>query len=173
MAMARAGRGPDLSELQHQMAQIRHEMHEEVRGAVRGAQSLTDWRSMVANHPWTAVGLATAAGFLLVPSRRMRRADRPRLEAVAESREAQAAHPTRAAPVAGPSVLRSAFDLVTPVFVRAAQNFALNQVEQWLASNATRFHEKEDAADRRGERGQASPADQNPVVPTIPFRDRR
>jgi hypothetical protein len=171
MAMARAGRGPDLSELQHQMAQIRHEMHEDVREAVRGAQSLTDWRSMVANHPWTALGLATALGFLLVPARRTRRADRVRLEEFAESREAQATYPPRASPVAGPSVLRSALRLVTPVLVRAAQNYALNQVEQWLASNLTRFNE--DAADRRGERVQAAPAGQNLVVPTIPFRDPR
>jgi hypothetical protein len=170
MAMVKAGRGPDLSELQHQMAQIRHEMHEEVREAVRGAQSLTDWRSMVAHHPWTALSIAAAAGFLLVPARRTRRADQPRLEPVAESREVRPAYPTRAAPVAGPGLLRSAFDLVTPVLVRAAQNYVLNQVEQWLAASTTRF--MADAADRRGERGQASPADQNLVVPTIPFRDR-
>ena len=35
-----AGNSADLSDIQRQMAQIRHEMHEEVRGAVRSAQSL-------------------------------------------------------------------------------------------------------------------------------------
>ena len=35
----------DISEIQRQMAQIRHDMHHEVQCAVRSAQSLTDWRS--------------------------------------------------------------------------------------------------------------------------------
>ena len=65
MATSRAGRGADLNDLQRQMAQVRHEMHEDVKGAVRGAQSLTDWRRIVASHPWAALGAAAAVGFLV------------------------------------------------------------------------------------------------------------
>ena len=72
MAMARADSPAELSDIQRRMAQIRHDMHEEVQGAVRGAQSLTDWRSMVASHPWAALGAAAAVGYLAVPHRRSR-----------------------------------------------------------------------------------------------------
>ena len=42
----------EINEIQRRMAQIRRELHEEVREAVKGAQSLTDWRSQVRHHPW-------------------------------------------------------------------------------------------------------------------------
>ncbi len=171
MATSRAGGGTDLSELQRQMAQIRHEMHEEVRGAVRGAQSLTDWRRIVANHPWAALGIAAAAGFLVVPSRRARRMDQS-LPTTALAQATQSPAPYRGvpSPVAGLGVLRTALGLLTPVIARAAQNYALNQIEHWLAENAFRFKEMAEA--RAAETVQAPRADQSRVAPTIPFRDR-
>ena len=60
----------EINEIQRRMAQIRHELHEEVREAVKGAQSLTDWRSQVRNHPWLALGAAAVMGYMIVPRRR-------------------------------------------------------------------------------------------------------
>ena len=171
MPTSKAGGGTDLSELQRQMAQIRHEMHEEVRGAVRGAQSLTDWRRIVANHPWAALGIAAATGFLVVPRRRVSRTEQP-LPTAALTQASQGPAPNRSTPSpAGPGVWRTALGILTPVLARAAQNYALNQIEQWLAANALRFNEH--AAARPVEPMQAPRAGQSLVVPTIPFRDRR
>src|SRR5579875_3878803 len=70
VAMATAKSSPaDIGEIQRRMAQIRRELHEDVREAVKGAQSLTDWRSQVRNHPWLALGAATLVGYLIVPKR--------------------------------------------------------------------------------------------------------
>ena len=45
-------------------------------------------------------------------------------------------------PVVGAGFLRTAFGLLTPVITRAAQNYVLYQIEQWLAANAFRFEQK-------------------------------
>ncbi len=171
MATSRAGGGADLGELQRQMAQIRHEMHEDVKGAVRGAQSLTDWRRIVSNHPWAALGIAATAGFLIVPSRRVRRTEEPMpTAALAQATGAQAPDRGLPPPHAGPGVLRFAFGLLTPVLARAAQNYALNQLENWLAANAFRF--KEGLEPQPVESVQPMRAGQSRVAPTIPFRHR-
>ena len=59
----------DINEIQRRMAQIRRDLHEDVREVVKGAQSLTDWRSQVRSHPWLALGAAAALGYFVVPKR--------------------------------------------------------------------------------------------------------
>jgi hypothetical protein len=127
----------DISEIQRRMAQIRHEMHQEVQGAVKGAQSLTDWQSMVKSHPWLAISIASAVGYLIVPRRRS---------------EGQTfvtvAHPSPApimAPIAPElgnktksskwSILGTAFSLLAPIAARVAQNYALGHLETFLAQH--------------------------------------
>jgi len=125
----------DISDIQRRMAQIRHEMHHEVQSAVKGAQSLADWQSMVKSHPWLAISIASAVGYLIVPRRR---SDHPTIVNVA--------HPS-AAPfmaAAAPelenklksskwSIVGTALSLLAPVAVRVAQNYALGHLEAWLA----------------------------------------
>ena len=155
MAMPKAANAAQISEIQRQMGQIRHEMHQEVRGAVRGAQSLTDWRSMVANHPWAAIGVAAVTGYLVVPHRRSQSdsGDAKLAAALAiASRNAAAAQPA-APPAIRSSIFRSAFSLLTPVLIRAGQNYVLGQLEQWLAMNA--FRSQENVQNRRDEPGPA------------------
>lgn len=173
MAMPKAGNGTELNELQRQMGQIRHDMHQEVQGAVRGAQSLTNWRSMVANHPWAALGIAAAAGYLAVPNRRSRSdpRDAQLAAALAAASRTSSSEQPAGPPPARSSVLRSAFSLLTPVLIRAAQNYALSQLEQWLALNA--FRSEENLQNRRGEPGEPTRGDREPEGPTIRFRDRR
>jgi hypothetical protein len=124
----------EIAEIQSRMAQVRHDMHQEVQSAVKGAQLLTDWRSMVRNYPWLSLSVAALGGFAIVPRRRHTHpgsitslTDRPELVA-----------PTAAAPVqtkrrAGWSLVGTALSLLTPVAVRAAQNYALNHLENWLS----------------------------------------
>ncbi len=120
----------EINEIQRRMAQIRHELHEEVREAVKGAQSLTDWRSQVKSHPWAALGAAAVLGYLIVPKRNS--AATPAIVAVA---------PTAAVPaIAEPpkkkkwGLIGSAIGLMAPIAVRAAQNYAIQYLEQWIAS---------------------------------------
>jgi hypothetical protein len=124
----------EIIEIQRRMAQVRHELHEEVREAVKGAQSLTDWRSQVRNHPWLALGAAAALGYLIVPRRRQEAA--PAIVAVAPA----AAAPAMVQPSAGApekkrwGLIGSAVSLLAPIAVRAAQNYAIQYLEQWIAA---------------------------------------
>lgn len=123
----------EIIEIQRRMAQVRHELHEEVREAVKGAQSLTDWRSQVRNHPWLALGAAVALGYLLVPKRRHEPG--PTIVAVGPQPAALA---TSAAKEESKKKKRwgligSAVGMLAPVAVRAAQNYAIQYLEQWLS----------------------------------------
>ncbi len=120
----------DINEIQRRMAQIRRELHEDVRGAVQGAQELTDWRSQVRKHPWLALGTAAVLGYLIVPKRHAS----PTIVALTPSQ------PTPP-PVIEPAprkkrwgLIGSAVGLIAPIAVRAAQNYAIQYLEQWIAS---------------------------------------
>jgi hypothetical protein len=123
----------EISELQRQMAQIRQELHLDVQGAVRSAQSLTDWRSFIAAHPWLSLGIAATTGFLLVPRRR----ETERIVTVAAPLSPAS---TGATPPSGRarshwSAFQTAYDLIAPVAFRAAQSYALAHLERWLAAH--------------------------------------
>jgi hypothetical protein len=124
----------EITEIQRRMAQVRHELHEEVREAVKGAQSLTDWRSHVRNHPWLATGAAATLGYLIVPRRRHEPV--PTIVTMTPpTASAAAALPAAAEPKKKRwGVVGSAFALLAPIAVRAAQNYAIQYLEQWIAA---------------------------------------
>jgi hypothetical protein len=123
----------EITEIQRRMAQIRRELHEDVRGAVEGAQSLTDWRSQVRNHPWVALGAAATLGFLIVPRRRQEPV--PAIVAVAPAAAAPATPTSPAEPRKKRwGIIGSALGLLAPIAVRAVQNYAIQYLEQWIAS---------------------------------------
>jgi len=134
MAMVKSSSAAEISDIQRRMAQVRHDLHQEVRGAVKDAQSLTDWRSQVRNHPWLVLGAAAAAGYLIVPKRR---SESPTIVAV--SSPPPVTLETASVPPAGSprgsrwGMIGTAIGLLAPVAVRAAQNYAAYHLEQWLA----------------------------------------
>jgi hypothetical protein len=149
MATSKPTRSTEIEDIQRRMAQIRHDMHEEVLEAVKGAQSLTDWRSQVRNHPWLTLGVATAVGYLIVPGRRSQaptivavNATRPELAALAEPQK-----PSANTGVTSWSVMGTAFSLLAPIVVRAAQNYAMQYIEGLLAQHD--FPPKEAGRDDR------------------------
>ena len=127
----------DISEIQRQMAQIRHDMHQDVQGAVKGAQSLADWRSLVKSHPWMSISIASVVGYLIVPSRRstsptFMTVGTPSPELLAGAAAADQSRPRKQI---GWSILGTAFSLLAPVAARVAQNYALGHLEQWLSQH--------------------------------------
>ena len=171
MSITQADDSTEIHELQRRMARIRREMHEDVRDAVRGAQSLADWRSILGNHPWTALSIAFAVGFLAAPGRRRASRARSALSppTLAEANTGVAAVRRAPPPPPRPGVLGPAFSLLTPVLIRAAQNYALNHLEQWLAAHP--FPIKEGDRAREPEPREA-PSD-SAGAPTVRFPDRR
>jgi hypothetical protein len=124
----------EITDIQRRMAEIRHELHQDVQEAVKGAQALADWRSPVRSHPWLALGAAAAVGFLVVPKRRP--APAPPIVAVAPAAlSAEAIQPLPAESRRKRwGVFGAAFGLLAPIAVRAAQNYAIQYLEQWIAN---------------------------------------
>jgi len=60
---------PSADALQKQMAQIRSELHADVRGIVDNARVMSDWKYYVRRYPWACVAGAAALGYLVVPRR--------------------------------------------------------------------------------------------------------
>lgn len=122
----------DADEIRLRMAEIRSRLRQDVRGVARDAADAADWTAHVRHRPWTAIGVAFAAGFLVVPSRR------PRSTVIVEP-----SSQPREIVVTPPSEKRSGFRPIRlllaaagPVALRAAQSYALNFVENHLANNS-------------------------------------
>ena len=137
MAVTKPSSPTDVADIQRRMAQIRHEMHQEVQGAVRGAQTLTDWRSLVRSHPRLALSVAAAVGYFVVPKRPKETPTVVALAAPGPEIPAKAGSGNKddRARFTGWTVLGTALSLLAPIAVRAAQNYALTYFEQWLANH--------------------------------------
>ncbi|WP_165250320.1 hypothetical protein [Paludisphaera soli] len=63
----------DVDEIRRQMALIRREMHTSVSNVVSDVEDAMDWRSVIRNHPYIALGAGLAVGYLVVPRRKKSR----------------------------------------------------------------------------------------------------
>jgi hypothetical protein len=118
------------------MAQIRRELHQDISEVVAGAEAVADWRRFVRAYPWVAVGIATAAGYMVVP--RARRAvgpivldesDKEAIHALVEqARQATA----DGKPPVRKSLIGAGIAMLAPMVWRLAQNYAMSYLEQWL-----------------------------------------
>jgi hypothetical protein len=129
---------PEIDEIRRRMAQIRRDLHADVQGVVEGAEAATDWRRYVRSYPWATLGLALTVGYLVVPRRPRTPAPIPIPMAPAiASGSLPAEAPRLAEPEKekgkGKSLLGAAFGMLAPIAFRAAQGYALQFAEQWLA----------------------------------------
>ena len=124
---------PDIDDIRRKMAQIRRDLHQDVKGVVQGAEAATDWRRFIRNYPWASMGVALAVGYLIVP----RRHKTPTIH-VAPIEVARATAPEAPRLVEpepkkkGKGLLGTVFGLVAPVALRAIQGYALQFAEQWM-----------------------------------------
>jgi ElaB/YqjD/DUF883 family membrane-anchored ribosome-binding protein len=131
-----AATSDEINEIQEQMAQIRRELHQDVREVVAGAEAATDWRRYVRAYPWAAVGIAMAGGYLLVPrarkAARLGAAGEADLEAIrALAEQARQATAAGKEPVKK-SLVGAAVAMLAPLAWRLAQDYAVAYLEQWL-----------------------------------------
>ena len=133
----------DITEIRRQMAQIRRELHEDVRDVVATAEAVTDWRRYLRNYPWVALGAAFAAGFWVVPKRQKplaTLADLSRAHEAANSTRRGFVESVREAPRSEAvqevkrkrGVLGAVLGMVTPLALKYAQGYALKFAESWL-----------------------------------------
>jgi len=129
----------EVDEIRRRMAQIRHELHKDVKEVVAGAGAVTDWRRYVRTYPWAAVGVAAVLGYVVIPKRRRRvPRDVARQSDVAEvGALLKQAHedslPESDEKKQRKSLVGAAFAMLAPLAWRVAQNYAMGYLEQWIA----------------------------------------
>jgi hypothetical protein len=132
--------GPnDVDEIYHRMAVIRRENHTNVRESVAGAEAMADWGRYTWTYPWVALGAAVAVGYLIYTSRSQKvtsdnasLADGDKVgEAIAGVRE-RGQERSRISR----NLLLAAWDILSPVAVRAGQNYMLHWLEQQFRPSA-------------------------------------
>ncbi len=122
----------DVDEIYHRMAVIRREHHTNVRESVAGAEAMADWGRYTWTYPWIAVGAAAAVGYLIYTSGRQKAVgNNATLVDGAGGGEPVAAVGTRGR---GPSwasrsLLLGVWDILSPVAIRAGQNYMLHWLE--------------------------------------------
>jgi len=160
----------EIDEIRRQMAQIRRELHEDVQEVVAGAGAVTDWRRYIRMYPWASVGIAAATGYLIVPKRRRNvPRDITRQADVAEVREALS-RSTRAEPEAKKtrkSLIGAGLGMLAPLAWRAAQNYAMGYLEQWVAQQQQQYMAASGPA-HAASPGQARPTGMPPGGPAPP-----
>jgi len=128
----------DVDEIYQRMAVIRREHHTNVRESVAGAETMADWGRYTWTYRWIALGAAAAAGYLVYTSGQQRGtagSARP-----AEGDEAgelvAAASAGRERSWASRILLPGAWDILSPVAIRAGQNYMLQWLEQQFRPTA-------------------------------------
>ena len=167
-----AGTLSEVDEIRRHMAQIRHELHQDVQGVVRGAEATADWRRYVRNYPWAMVGIAFGVGFLIVPRRH--RAPVAQIQYLPNPQTAthdQAAVPVAVEPAKkkGRGIFKTVIGLATPFVLKSAQGYALQYFEQFLAQKMAQ--QQGPLSDLASFLNQAGPA-ANPAGPDGPAAGR-
>ena len=129
----------DADEIRRQMALIRRELHDDVRGVVASAEAVTDWHRYIRDYPWVSLGAAAAVGFMIVPrKRRSVPRDVARRSDVADAVEQTLAKERGKAKAEEKEktkrgLIGMVFGMLAPVAVRAAQGYAVQYLERWIA----------------------------------------
>jgi len=126
----------DADEIRRRMAEIRCELHKDVREVVASAEAVTDWHRYLRMYPWTILGAAVAVGYFLVPKRH--KVVVPVPVVVDASKQVDTAQVREAVEETGKrrsrkGLIGAAFGLVAPLAVRAAQSYAMQYLETWIA----------------------------------------
>jgi hypothetical protein len=129
----------DVDEIYQRMAVIRREHHTNVRESVAGAEAMADWGRYTWMYPWGALGAAAAVGYLIYSSGQQRgTADTARPADGDKTGEVVAAVTARGQERSwgSRSLLLAAWDILSPVAVRAGQNYMLHWLEQQFQTKA-------------------------------------
>jgi hypothetical protein len=123
----------EIDEIRRKMAQIRRDLHEDVKGVVEGAEEVSNWRYYIRLYPWAAVGAALAAGYFIVPKRK-KPAEPSQVIVTAMPQAPQAAPPIEAEPEKkGRGLIGAGLGMIAPIAIRAAQNYATHFLTNWIA----------------------------------------
>lgn len=116
------------------MAALRRELVHDVEQIAESTQAMTDWTFYVRRFPWAAVGVAAAAGFLLVPRKKTTVTPTPeQLAALANSKEFVAAATNQLKPPE--SVFKGIAATLAAMAGRAALSYITEQIRVKAAAS--------------------------------------
>ncbi len=132
----------DVDEIYNRMAVIRRELHTNVRESVAGAEAIVDWGRYTWTYPWIAFGAAAVVGYMVYTSGHQKvTAESASLPDGALAVEPVSGTMARSRGLlrTGQNLLLGAWDIFSPVAVRAGQNYMLHWLEQqYLSSTVDR-----------------------------------
>jgi hypothetical protein len=123
----------NIDEIYNRMAVIRRELHTNVRESVAGAEAFVDWGRYTWTYPWVALAAAAAVGYVVYSG--SRQSATTNLTTLADGNEAGgpvagAGAKGRQQSKIGMKLLLASWDILSPVAVRAGQNYLLYWLEQ-------------------------------------------
>jgi len=121
----------DVDQIRRRMAEIRRELHEDVREVVASAEAVTDWRRYIRMYPWAALGVAVAVGYLIVP-RRHRTLPQDLATHADVARVREVVKEAKVKDKARKGLIGAAFGFLIPIAMRAAQGYAVQYLEHWI-----------------------------------------
>jgi hypothetical protein len=134
----------EVEEIRRKMADIRLDLHRDVKSVRAGTEAATNWRYYAKHYPWPCLAAAVALGFFAVPRRHTT------LKVVAPSQE-PSEKVEKQAKKAGLFAIAAGF--LGPIALRAAQNYVVNRLDTWMV---------EQGVGSLGGHAAASPADRAP-----------
>lgn len=126
----------EANEIQQRMSDIRAEMNEDVVVLVESARSLLDWKGYVVAHPLLTLGAASAAGYLLVPKRKFKAAEKPDIERLMDGKRVVVAHPEQVQPKK--SFLGGAVTALAGIALRTAVAKTTQHFQDSFSANMSR-----------------------------------
>jgi hypothetical protein len=120
----------EVDEIRRKMADIRLDLHRDVKGVRAGTEAATSWRYYAKHYPWASLAVAAAVGYLLVP-RRARS-----VQVVAAAPEPAETKAEKAAKKGG--LLGMVFGFLGPIALRAAQNYVANSLDSYMVQQGAR-----------------------------------
>lgn len=128
----------DVDAIRRQMAKIRSELHEDVRGVVEAANSAWNWRGYITAYPMLSLAVAAGVGYLVVPRRH--KAAAPPVVVVEKAADAvQSAAQAPEKDRRKKSLISAGVGMLATLALKSAQNYALHYAQQWLAEKQMQF----------------------------------
>jgi hypothetical protein len=129
-------------EIRRRMAELRRELSTDVREVSRQARVMTDWRFYVRRFPWTMVGVAAVAGYLLIPKRKEVKVISPDPDALAEMfKKEQLKLQTPAGRKESPGLTKSLVLMGLSWAAKAGANYVGEQVRTAATKRVHESHE--------------------------------
>jgi len=106
-------------QIRRSMKEIRRDLDDDVHHVKQSANTLTNWRYYIKNHPWACVGVATAIGYFVVPRKmNIQNIDAKTIEKLARKNRLVVEHKPKAQAKNG--LMRGAFTFLTGLALKAA-----------------------------------------------------